>query len=81
MDMKVPELEIDFDSDAWKVIAAHAQKQLDDLRLKNDSTSLDALATAVTRGRIAVWKDLLDMPAKRRKAEEKAQSGQDFSGY
>lgn len=77
----VPELEIDFDSDAWSVIATHAQKQLDDLRLKNDSTSLDALATAVTRGRIAVWKDLLDLPAKRRKAEELAQAGPVISSY
>lgn len=77
----VPELEIDFDSDAWKVIATHAQKQLDDLRLKNDSYSLDALATAVTRGRIAVWKDLLDLPAKRRKAEELAQAGTVISSY
>lgn len=70
----VPELEIDFDSDAWKTIEAHARKQLDELRLSNDKASLDATATSVLRGRIAAWKDLLELPAKRREAERKAQA-------
>lgn len=69
---KAPELEIDFDSDAWKVIEAHARKQLDDLRLKNDGFGHDLQTTSVIRGRIAVWKELLDMPTKRREAEERA---------
>lgn len=70
----VPELEIDFDSDAWKTIEAHARKQLDELRLSNDKTSHDATATAVIRGRIAAWKELLELPEKRREAERKAQA-------
>lgn len=78
--MKAPELEIDFNSDAWKVIEAHARKQLDGQRLKNDSAAHDAIATAGIRGRIAVWKELLELPAKRLEAEERA-GRQGSSGY
>ena len=77
----VPELEIDFDSDAWKTIEAHARKQLDELRLSNDKPSLDAIATAVTRGRIAAWKELLELPVKRREAQELAVRPNEYSGY
>lgn len=77
----VPELEIDFDSDAWRVIATHAQTQLDQLRKNNDSNSYDAVATAGLRGRIAVWKDLLELPAKREKALKLAEAGQSFPSY
>ena len=76
-----PELEIDFDSDAWRVIEVHAQKQLNELRLSNDKPSLDAIATAGIRGRIAAWKELLELPSKRLKAEEVATRQPSFSGY
>lgn len=77
----VPELEIDFDSDTWRVIATHAQAQLDQLRKNNDSASYDAVATAGLRGRIAVWKELLELPAKRDKAQRQAEAGQSIPSY
>lgn len=76
-----PELEIDFDSDAWKVIKAYAEKQLNSQRLTNDSSANDALATAAIRGRIAVWKELLGLPEKREKALQEAGSASGFNGY
>lgn len=50
---------IDLTSPTWRAIERMAQVQIDTLRVKNDSTSMDALRTAETRGRIAAWKELL----------------------
>lgn len=77
--------EIDFRSETWRAIRAHAQKQLDELRLRNDAPS-DAMTTAGTRGRIAVWKELLAMPEEAAKALERAALANEagangFDGY
>ncbi len=50
---------IDLTSPTWRAIERTAQEQIDTLRVKNDSPSMDALRTAELRGRIAAWKELL----------------------
>lgn len=50
---------LDFTSPTWRAIERHVNAQLDMLRTKNDSPTLDALRTAELRGRIAAWKELL----------------------
>ncbi|MFC4923594.1 hypothetical protein [Delftia deserti] len=50
---------IDFTSPTWRAIERHANAQIDTLRKKNDSPTMDALRTAELRGRIAAWKELL----------------------
>ena len=50
---------IDLTSQTWRAIERTAQEQIDTLRVKNDSPSMDALRTAELRGRIAAWKELL----------------------
>lgn len=50
---------IDFTSPTWHAIERHANAQIDTLRKKNDSPTMDALRTAELRGRIAAWKELL----------------------
>lgn len=50
---------IDLTSPTWRAIERTAQEQIDTLRAKNDSPSMDALRTAELRGRIAAWKELL----------------------
>lgn len=50
---------LDFTSPTWRAIERHADAQLDTLRKKNDSPTMDALRTAELRGRIAAWKELL----------------------
>lgn len=55
---------VDWYSDTWRAIQAHAQAQLKELRLKNDSTAHDAVQTSYLRGRIAAWKELEALPEK-----------------
>lgn len=50
---------IDFTSPTWHAIQAMATTKLQELREQNDSQALDATATALKRGRIAAWKELL----------------------
>lgn len=50
---------LDFTSPTWRAIERYVNAQLDMLRTKNDSPTLDALRTAELRGRIAAWKELL----------------------
>ena len=54
--MKQPE----FDSRAWLIQKARAEKRLQDLRVQNDGTSLDAIQTAILRGQIKELKLFLD---------------------
>ena len=54
--MKQPE----FDSRAWLIQKDRAEKRLQDLRAQNDSTSLDAIQTAILRGQIKELKLFLD---------------------
>lgn len=65
---------IDFTSPTWHALQAMATQKLQALREQNDSTALDATATAVKRGRIAVWKELLDL-ATPKPAPEQAPPG------
>lgn len=57
--------DLDFTSSTWRALVQHARQQIDTLREKNDSPSMDAIRTAELRGRIAAWKELLalDTPA------------------
>ena len=50
---------IDFTSPTWHAIQALAAQKVAQLREQNDSPTLDAVATANKRGRIAAWKELL----------------------
>lgn len=50
---------IDFTSPTWRAIERHANAQIDTLRKKNDSLTMDALRTTELRGRISAWKELL----------------------
>lgn len=50
---------LDVNSPTWHSLEQFAQQQVDTLREKNDSFSLDPMRTAEIRGRIAVWKELL----------------------
>ncbi|WP_233094543.1 hypothetical protein [Delftia acidovorans] len=43
---------LDFTSPTWRAIERHANAQIDTLRKKNDSPTMDALRTAELRGRI-----------------------------
>ncbi len=52
-------VEIEPKSETWKSVEAHANARLHGLRLQNDVIGIDALATAVIRGRIAELKNLL----------------------
>ena len=50
---------IDFASPTWHAVQALAAKKVAQLREQNDSPTLDVVATAQKRGRIAAWKELL----------------------
>ena len=50
---------IDFASPTWHAIQTLAAQKVAQLREQNDSPTLDAVATAQKRGRIAAWKELL----------------------
>ena len=45
----------------WKKVKKHLESRLDIHRRKNDNKSLDAVETALLRGRIAELKILLDL--------------------
>lgn len=66
---------IDFTSPTWHALQAMAATKLQELREQNDSPTLDAVATANKRGRIAVWKELLAL------AEPKPSPEQQPPGY
>ena len=46
---------IDFTSPTWHAVQALAAQKVAQLREQNDSPTLDAIATASKRGRIAAW--------------------------
>lgn len=49
-------------SDTWIFVSNWAKAELDRAREQNDSQKRDAVQTAALRGRIAVLKDLLELP-------------------
>lgn len=51
--------EIERNSPTWKAIEALATESVEKLRLRNDSTANKETETAVIRGRISVWKEIL----------------------
>lgn len=50
---------LDPQSPTWHAIERHALAQIAMLREKNDNPHTDATRTALFRGRIAAWKELL----------------------
>lgn len=68
---------IDFTSPTWRAIERHANAQIDTLRKKNDSPTMDALRTAELRGRIAAWKELL-APAPSAQAQPAYAGGESY---
>lgn len=66
---------IDFTSPTWHAVQALAAQKVAQLREQNDSPTLDALATANKRGRIAAWKELLAL------AESKPTPEQEPAAY
>lgn len=51
----------DFSSDVWRRLTALLEKQLKELRERNDA-DLDPQSTALIRGQIKATKALLDLP-------------------
>lgn len=51
--------EIDFTSPTWRAIEAMAEKRVATLREANDSFQSTEQQTAIRRGQIAVWKEVL----------------------
>lgn len=66
---------IDFASPTWHAVQALAAQKVAQLREQNDSPTLDAVATANKRGRIAAWKELLAL------AESKPTPEQEPAAY
>lgn len=54
----------DFNSPMWAYTKERLEGRIADLRKQNDSLGLDAVATAILRGRIAEAQDLLSLPEK-----------------
>ena len=61
---------IDFASPTWHAVQALAAQKVAQLREQNDSPTLDAVATANKRGRIAAWKELLSLAEPRPAPEQ-----------
>lgn len=67
--------EIEIHSPTWKVIEAHANTELSRLRVLNDGPFNDPVQTALLRGRIDVWKQVLALSEKKAPAMEAGDSG------
>lgn len=52
---------LDVHTPTWKVIERWTRERIDGLRSKNDAISLDERQTAVLRGQIAAFKELLTL--------------------
>ena len=61
---------IDFASPTWHAVQALAAQKVAQLREQNDSPTLDAVATANKRGRIAAWKEVLALAGPRPAPEQ-----------
>ena len=53
---------IDFSSPTWHLLRKWAEAELDRARKRNDSTDLDPVQTAATRGEIRCLRRFLDLP-------------------
>lgn len=53
---------INFDDGTWRQVTRWAESKLKTEREKNDGMDLDAVQTAVIRGRISLLKELLALP-------------------
>lgn len=74
----------DFNTDVWERLEAHLNARLEAMRSRLE-TDMDAIGTAVTRGRIREIKELLALPNKAALAKGTAplseQSGGDAAEY
>jgi len=52
----------DYFSDTWSFVAQWAESELVKARKSNDSPKKDDVATAILRGKIAMLKELIDLP-------------------
>lgn len=58
--------ELDKYSPTWLFVETWAKEQIQRLREKNDSPNMNDAQTAVIRGKIKAYKELLDLPKERK---------------
>jgi hypothetical protein len=58
--------ELDQYSGTWAFVRDWAKEQIQRLREKNDSPNMNDAQTAVIRGKIKAYKELLDLPKERK---------------